>query len=97
MIYKYADLLNSAFSKRSSLFSVTDAYRVVNGVADGFPGLTIDKFGDRYQMQFFGPELLQSRRKIVEAVVECFNPICVVVKERLSSAGRSLENAPMML
>ncbi|MBR3071215.1 class I SAM-dependent methyltransferase [Fibrobacter sp.] len=95
MIYKYADLLNSAFSKRSSLFSVTDAYRVVNGVADGFPGLTIDKFGDRYQMQFFGPELLQSRRKIVEAVVECFNPICVVVKERLSSAGRSLENAPM--
>lgn len=89
------NLLQSAFSKRSPLFSVTDAYRVVNGSADGFPGLTIDKFGDRYQMQFFGPELLPNKDEIVKALVSIFNPVCVVVKERLSSAGRSLENAPM--
>jgi 23S rRNA (cytosine1962-C5)-methyltransferase len=95
MIYKYSDLLKSAFSKRSPLSDVTDAFRVVNGAADGFPGLTIDKFGDRFQMQFFGPELLRYRREIIEALVECFNPVCVVVKERLSSAGSSLENASM--
>ena len=52
-------LLQSAFEKRAPLFDVTDAFRIVNGAADGFPGLTIDKFGDRYQMQFFGPELLR--------------------------------------
>ena len=88
-------LLQSANEKRAPLFDVTDAFRVVNGAADGFPGLTIDKFGDRFQMQFFGPELLTNKTEIVEAVVAQFNPVCVVVKERLSSSGRSLENAPM--
>ena len=95
MNYKYSDLLKSALSKRAPLFDVTDALRIVNGAADGFPGLTIDKFGDRYQMQFFGPELLTSKTEIVEALAALFKPICVVTKERLSSSGKSLENAPM--
>lgn len=95
MAFDLKNKLAIALEKRSSLFSVTDALRIVNGSADGFPGLTIDKFGDRYQMQFFGPELLTSKTEIVNAVGELFNPVCVVVKERLSSAGRSLENAPM--
>ena len=89
------NLLQAANEKRAPLFEQTDAYRVVNGAADGFPGLTIDKFGDRYQMQFFGPELLRRKGEIVGALKSLFNPVCVVVKERLSSAGRSLENAPM--
>ncbi len=95
MAFDLKNKLAIALEKRSPLFSVTDAYRVVNGSADGFPGLTIDKFGDRYQMQFFGPELLPNKDEIVKALVSIFNPVCVVVKERLSSAGRSLENAPM--
>lgn len=89
------NLLRTAFEKRSALFEVTDAYRIVNGAADGFPGLTLDRFGDRFQVQFFGPEMLSRRREIVEAIVEAFNPVCVVVKERLSRSGKSLENAPM--
>ena len=89
------NLLRTAFEKRSSLFKVTDAYRIVNGAADGFPGLTLDRFGDRYQVQFFGPEMLPRRNELVEAVVETFSPACVVVKERLSRSGKSLENAPM--
>ena len=89
------NLLRTAFEKRSSLFDVTDAYRVVNGAADGFPGLTLDRFGDRFQVQYFGDELLRERGAIVDAVVETFNPACVVVKERLSRSGKSLENAPM--
>lgn len=88
-------LLEKAFEKRSSLFDVTDAYRIVNGAADGFPGLTLDRFGDRFQVQYFGPEMLPRRREFVDAVVETFNPVCVVVKERLSRSGKSLENAPM--
>ena len=95
MNYKYSDHLKSALSKRAPLFDVTDALRIVNGAADGFPGLTIDKFGDRFQMQFFGPELLTSKTEIVEALAALFNPVCVVSKERLSSSGKSLENAPM--
>lgn len=89
------NLLRTAFEKRLSLFKVTDAYRIVNGAADGFPGLTLDRFGDRLQVQFFGPEMLPRRNELVEAVVETFSPACVVVKERLSRSGKSLENAPM--
>ena len=89
------NLLQSANEKRAPLFDVTDAYRVVNGAADGFPSITIDRYGDRFQVQFFGPELLRRKNEIVDAIGGLFNPICVVVKERLSSAGRSLENAPM--
>lgn len=95
MTFDLKNKLAIAFDKRASLFEVTDALRIVNGAADGFPGLTIDKFGNRYQMQFFGPELLTSKTEIVEAVAALFNPVCVVTKERLSSSGKSLENAPM--
>ena len=95
MAFDLKNKLAIAFEKRAPLFDVTDALRIVNGAADGFPGLTIDKFGDRYQMQFFGPELLTSKTEIVEALASLFNPVCVVSKERLSSSGKSLENAPM--
>ena len=88
-------LLQSAFEKRAPLFEVTDAFRVVNGAADGFPGLTLDKFGDRFQIQYFGEELLRERNAVVDAVASLFNPVCIVVKERLSRSGKSLENAPM--
>ena len=88
-------LLQKAFEKRASLFEVTDAYRIVNGAADGFPGLTLDRFGERLQVQFFGPEMLPRRHEFVDAVAEMFNPACIVVKERLSRSGKSLENAPM--
>ena len=93
MAFDLKNKLAIALEKRAPLFDVTDALRIVNGAADGFPGLTIDKFGDRYQMQFFGPELLTSKTEIVEAVAALFNPVCVVTKERLSSSGKSLENA----
>ncbi|MBO4436638.1 MAG: class I SAM-dependent rRNA methyltransferase [Fibrobacter sp.] len=89
------NLIKTANEKRAPLFSVTDAYRIVNGAADGFPGLTLDRFGDRYQVQFFGPEMLPRRREFVDAVTAMFNPACIVVKERLSRSGKSLENAPM--
>ena len=95
MAFDLKNKLAIALEKRAPLFDVTDALRIVNGAADGFPGLTIDKFGDRYQMQFFGPELLTSKTEIVEALTALFNPVCVVSKERLSSSGKSLENAPM--
>lgn len=89
------NLLKIACEKRAPLFAVTDAYRIVNGAADGFPGLTLDRFGDRFQIQYFGDELLRECRAVVDAVAETFNPACIVVKERLSRSGKSLENAPM--
>jgi len=87
--------IHDANSRREPLFEVTDAYRVLNGATDGFPGLTLDRFGDRFQIQFFGPELLRQKREIVNAIADEFQPKFLVVKERLSSSGKSLENPPM--
>lgn len=81
--------------KRESLFGVTDAYRVVNGASDGFPGVTLDRFGNRFQVQFFGVDMLRDRARLVDSIAEAFPAECIVVKERLSSSGKSLENAPM--
>ncbi len=89
------NLLAAANEKRSSLLDVTDAYRVVNGAADGFPGMTLDRFGSRFQIQFFGPELLSQKAAVAMAIGECFGPVCLVAKERLSRSGKSLENPPM--
>ena len=91
----YFRLLESAHAKRTPLFEKTEAFRIVNGAPDGFPGLTLDKFGDRYQIQFFGEELLRDRRAIVDTVAQKFAPVCLIVKERLSRSGKSLENPPM--
>jgi len=91
----FASLLEKALEKRAPLQDVTEAFRIVNGAPDGFPGLTLDKFGDRYQIQFFGEDLLRYRRDIADAVAQKFAPVCLVVKERLSRSGRSLENPPM--
>lgn len=91
----FKEMLRESCARRESLFEVTDAYRVVNGAADGFGGLTIDRYGDMFQLQFFSPELLKFRNVLVDAVGEVFSPKAVVVKERLSASGRTLENPPM--
>ena len=95
MSLDFENLLNKAFNKRSPLFETTEAFRIVNGAPDGFPGMTLDKFGDRYQIQFFGDELLREKNAVVAAVAEKFAPVCLVIKERLSRSGKSLENPPM--
>ena len=91
----FPKLLDAAFNKRSPLFETTEAFRIVNGGPDGFPGMTLDKFGDRYQIQFFGDELLREKHAIADAIAQKFSPVCLVVKERLSRSGKSLENPPM--
>ena len=95
MSLDFENLLNKAFEKRAPLFETTEAFRIVNGAPDGFPGMTLDKFGDRYQIQFFGDELLRCKQSISDAVAQKFSPVCLDSKERLSRSGKSLENPPM--
>ncbi len=92
---RFPSLLEKAFCARSELFSLTDAFRVVNGADDGFPGVTLDKFADSFQLQFFGPELLPSAQEIVEATRLVLEPKFLVSKFRLSPSGKSLEHPEM--
>ena len=66
--------LDAAYKKRAPLLGVTEAFRIVNGAPDGFPGMTLDKFGDRYQIQFFGDELLGEKRAVADAIAQKFSP-----------------------
>lgn len=91
----FQSLLEKAFSKRSSLLELTDAFRVVNGSDDGFPGVAIDQYGDRFQVQYFGPELLSRDHEIAKAVKKVFAPKFIVSKFRLSPSGKSLEKPEM--
>lgn len=93
----FDELLKRAFEKRKSLFDITDAFRIANGIADGLVGVTLDKFKDCYQLQYFSKELLCSENSLVKSIEKLFAPKCLVCKERLSKAGSSLENAPMRI
>lgn len=94
---RFCCLLEKALAARSGLFSLTDAFRIVNGADDGFPGVTLDRYADAFQLQFFGPELLPSAQKIVEAVSRTLEPKFLVSKFRLSPSGKSLEHPEMRM
>ncbi len=90
-------LLEKAHARRSPLLPLTDAYRVVNGVEDGFPGVVVDRYADCFQIQYFGTEMLSAREDIARAVSRVFSPRFLVSKFRLSPSGNSLEKPEMQL
>lgn len=93
-----SDLLEkfkAAASKREPLKQVTDAYRIFNGVGDGLAGVTLDRFGDRYQLQFFSEQSLGNYEQIISITRELFNPEFLVAKFRTDPAGRALEHPRM--
>ena len=74
---------------------MTDAYRIFNGVGDGLAGVTLDRFGDRYQLQFFSEQSLGNYEQIISITQELFNPQFLVAKFRTDPAGRALEHPRM--
>lgn len=89
---QFRELLETAAKNRSNLGGDTDAYRLVNGAADGFPGFTLDKFKQHFQAQFFSATLLPHEDELVHAVMEVFGPEFFAVKYRLSPSGAALEH-----
>lgn len=84
-------LLKTAMAKRTSILEKTNALRWLNGVADGFPGVTLDQYGSHFQLQFFTHDFLNNKRELVEAIRELWNPLYLVSKYRLDSDGKKLE------
>ena len=80
---------------RASLEEVTDAYRLFNGVGDGLAGVTLDRFGNRYQLQFFSADALKDYEHIKAVVLDLFQPEFLVAKFRTDPSGRSLEHPRM--
>ncbi len=60
----------SAWRRRAGLDTVTNAFRVVHGEADGCPSLVCDKYDRWAVVQLMSAGLESFRREIVEAIVE---------------------------
>lgn len=88
---RFLSLLKTAKNKRLPLLEKTNALRLVNGIADGMPGLTLDQFGTHFQLQFFTSELLPHKEKIIQAICELWEPSYLVSKYRLDPDGKKLE------
>ncbi|MDR1760637.1 MAG: class I SAM-dependent methyltransferase [Fibrobacter sp.] len=88
----FKEILEAAALRREKIASRNTAYRLVNGIADGLSGVTLDRFGTHFQLQFFGAENLRFKKVLVNAVQEFFNPEFFVIKYRLDPSGKILEN-----
>ncbi len=75
--------------RRRLLGGSTDAWRVVNGEGDGFPGLVLDRYGDRFVMQIGTLGLERIRDQIVRMIVEVCEPAGLY--ERSDSPSRKDE------
>ena len=95
MMSNFFSLLQKSVEKRAVFSAKTEAFRLVNGASDGFPGFTLDRFGKHYQAQFFSTDLLSKESLISQAVLELLQPEYFVVKYRLSPSGKALENPEM--
>jgi 23S rRNA (cytosine1962-C5)-methyltransferase len=84
-----ADRLRRALKLRERLFEAPH-YRLINGEADGLPGLVVDRFGDVavVQARTRGTEALLD--PIVEAIDEVIAPTAVVLRN--DGAWRQAEN-----
>jgi 23S rRNA (cytosine1962-C5)-methyltransferase len=89
---RFAPLLKIAKTKRKPLLKTSNALRLVNGIADEFPGLTLDQFNSHFQLQFFTAELLPYKEELIRSIVEIWNPLYLVSKYRLDPDGKKLES-----
>jgi 23S rRNA (cytosine1962-C5)-methyltransferase len=92
-------LINTAFQVRSNLIKKleaeeTDTWRIFHGVNEGWPGLTIDKYGPQVLVQSFRQPLSQPEITEIKTVVSShlgFSPYFVY---NLRS-GKKVKNIPL--
>jgi 23S rRNA (cytosine1962-C5)-methyltransferase len=87
-------LLRLAIERRAPLAAdpQTDIYRLVNGTADGLPGLTVDRYGDALVAAIYDEDGVMPPRPIpgalAEMLAEATGTVAIYVKYRPREAGR---------
>jgi 23S rRNA (cytosine1962-C5)-methyltransferase len=71
----------SAARKRRALAASTDAYRLIDGEGDDFPGLVVERYGDYAVVNVYGEGSLAQPGPVVEALIE-LGALGVYVKAR---------------
>lgn len=87
----WRDKLQQAIHMRQSLAlePETTAYRLVNGEADGLPGLIVDKYGDYLVMQCLTLGIDQRRDLLSQLLAELLQPVGIL--ERSDASVRRKE------
>ncbi|MDV6234673.1 class I SAM-dependent methyltransferase [Leptospira ellisii] len=72
---KIRENLISALARRNSLRETTNAYRLIHGENDFFPGITVDRIGRIWVVRIYSSSLMSYGRWIVRNLYEiCKNP-----------------------
>lgn len=62
--------------------SDTNAYRLVNGEGDGFPGLTVDRYGDYLMVQIYCTGWKKHLKLVTQSLEEVLSPAGIYEKTR---------------
>lgn len=80
--------LEEAIERRRPLWTETDAYRVLNGESDGFPGIVLDAYAGVGVLQTYSPGLDALGRLLARWVVERLGLTTLVWKEPSKRVGQ---------
>jgi 23S rRNA (cytosine1962-C5)-methyltransferase len=78
---------------REELFPGENCYRLVHGESDLLPGLIVDRYAGRLVVQMLSAAMDRSRDRIVESLVELFQPEAILERNELDL--RTHEELPL--
>jgi len=85
-----AELVARAARRRAALAhdEATTAYRVINGVADGVAGMTVDRYGDALVANLYDENAPRSEQAVIAALATLPRVRAIYVKRRPRSVAR---------
>jgi 23S rRNA (cytosine1962-C5)-methyltransferase len=91
----WAQRLQEAVSLRTQIIDSnhTNAYRLIHGEGDGFPGLVVDRYADILVMQISSSGMERLRSTIIEVLKSTLQPRALY--ERSDVASRKVEGLPL--
>ena len=94
----WRERIEDAVSRRVGLETVTNAYRVVHGEADGLPSLVVDRYDRWAVVQLMSAGLEPARAEIVQALVEVLRVDGILARNDAALRGKEgLERETVLL
>jgi 23S rRNA (cytosine1962-C5)-methyltransferase len=87
--------LQRALAYRRRVVAETDAYRLIYGEADGFPGLVLDSYAGHLALQTFHPGMERRLVEIIEMLVGRLSPASLTLRH--DAEVRLQEGLPLLV
>jgi 23S rRNA (cytosine1962-C5)-methyltransferase len=86
-----------ALHARTQLAEACNALRLINGIGDGFPGISLDRYNNHYQLQLFAGYQPDEFLFLKDWVLKEIKPEFFVVKDRSNPESSALAVAQIVL